>query len=315
MTAHGNDLAANAAKGEAFCRQAAAQGADIALFPEMWSAGYTPGHPSSWQTTWRAAANWQANPPPEAARPAMGSPWHGLPIDRDGHFIQRFQSPARDLKIAIAITYLERWPGAPRNSLSLIDRHGELHLTYAKVHTCDFNDDEFALTPGTDFPVATIETAAGPLAIGAMNCYDRELPEIGRILAVQGTEIVLTPNACGLALNRISQFRTRAFENMIGMAMANYAAPQQNGHSVAFDGVACTPTGEMRAGLLIEAGEGEGIFIASFDLDTLRAYRARGIWGGAFRRPHRYGLLAEEAVATAFRRVNAAGIAYDPLQR
>lgn len=108
MTAQGNDLAANAAKGEAFCRQAAIQGADIALFPEMWSAGYTPHHPGSWQTTWRAAADWPVNPPPKAARPPLGSPWHGLPIDRNGPFIQRFHSLARDLRIAIAITNLER---------------------------------------------------------------------------------------------------------------------------------------------------------------------------------------------------------------
>ncbi len=215
--------------------------------------------------------------PPEAARPAMGSPWHGLPIDRNGPFIQRFQSLARDPKIAIAITYLERWSGAPRNSLSLIDRQGEIQLTYAKVHTCDFNDDEFALTPGTDFPIATIDTAAGPVTIGAMICYDRELPESARILTVQGAEIILTPNACGLEVNRISQFRRWGAENMIGMAMANYAAPQHNGHSAAVECIACTPTGEMRDTLLIEAGEGEGIFIASFDLDVLRAYRARGI--------------------------------------
>ena len=34
----------------------------------------------------------------------------------------------------LALTYLERWPGGPRDTVSLIDRHGELVLTYAKVH-------------------------------------------------------------------------------------------------------------------------------------------------------------------------------------
>jgi N-carbamoylputrescine amidase len=33
MTAHGIDLAANLAKGEAYCRRAAAMGAGVALFP------------------------------------------------------------------------------------------------------------------------------------------------------------------------------------------------------------------------------------------------------------------------------------------
>ena len=40
MIAHGSDQDANRAKGEAFCRQAAQMGADIALFPEMWNTGY-----------------------------------------------------------------------------------------------------------------------------------------------------------------------------------------------------------------------------------------------------------------------------------
>ncbi len=40
MTSDGSDLEANKAKGEAFCRRAHGMGADIALFPEMWSTGY-----------------------------------------------------------------------------------------------------------------------------------------------------------------------------------------------------------------------------------------------------------------------------------
>lgn len=45
MSACGCDQAAHLAKGEAFCRQAAAMGADLALFPEMWNTGYTSAHP------------------------------------------------------------------------------------------------------------------------------------------------------------------------------------------------------------------------------------------------------------------------------
>jgi predicted amidohydrolase len=41
MNSCGDDVAANRAKSEAYCREAAALGADIALFPEMWSVGYT----------------------------------------------------------------------------------------------------------------------------------------------------------------------------------------------------------------------------------------------------------------------------------
>ena len=70
--------------------------------------------------------------------------------------------------MAIAITYLEEWPAAPRNSVSLIDRHGDLVFTYAKVHTCDFDVPEAATTPGDDFYVGALDSAVGPVQIGAM---------------------------------------------------------------------------------------------------------------------------------------------------
>lgn len=53
-----------------------------------------------------------------------------------------------------------------------------------------------------------------------------------------GAEIILTPNACEMEENRLCQFKTRAFDNMVGVALTNYAAPQNNGHSCAFDGIA-----------------------------------------------------------------------------
>src|ERR1700730_4530215 len=176
--------------------------------------------------------------------------------------------------MAIAITYLENWNGAPRNSVSLIDRHGEIVLTYAKVHTCEF-DHEAALTPGNGFPVSTLDTEQGKVKIGFMICYDREFPESARILMLEGAELILTPNACTLDEHRLSQFKTRAYENMVGVAMTNYAAPQNNGHSVAFDGIAygaATPfeDGEPRDTRIIEAGELEDVYLAAFDMDCIR---------------------------------------------
>ena len=38
-----------------------------------------------------------------------------------------------------------------------------------------------------------------------MICYDREFPESARILMLQGAELILVPNACGLDLNRLAQ--------------------------------------------------------------------------------------------------------------
>ncbi|MEK6406093.1 MAG: carbon-nitrogen hydrolase family protein [Acidobacteriota bacterium] len=283
MTGCGNDKSANLAKGDVFCRRARAVGADIALFPELLSVGMTFYDPKK-----------------EGERER----WQALAIGRDDPFIIHFRNLARELNMAIALTYLEKWDGAPRNSVSLIDRHGEIVLTYAKVHTCEF-DFEVALTPGDGFPVCALDTEQGPVKIGFMICFDREFPETARILMLEGAELILTPNACTLDEHRLSQFKTRAFENMVGVAMANYAAPQNNGHSAAYDGVAYPAEDEARDTLIIEAGECEDVCLAGFDIAGIRAYRKREVWGNAYRRPRLYGRLTSEEVEPPFVRRDA----------
>jgi len=87
--------------------------------------------------------------------------------------------------------------------------------------------------------------------------------------------------------------------------MCNYAAPQANGHSIAFDGIAFATDESSRNMKLVEAGESEGVFIADFDLERLRAYRAHETWGDAFRKPRTYvGLTAEAPVPPFFRPEN-----------
>jgi predicted amidohydrolase len=285
LTACGTDQSANLRKGLAFCRRAKELGADVVLFPEMWNIGYTPYH----------AGNL-------GAREA----WQAQAVGADSDFVRRFRELARELGMAIAITYLEAWPGAPRNSVSLIDGRGEVLMTYAKVHTCDFHTMELGCTPGEGFYVRQLETAAGPVQVGAMICYDREAPESARILMLQGAELVLTPNACGLDDRRINQFGARAFENAVAVAMANYAAPQQNGRSVAFgaDGT-----------VLVQADQTEGIHLVDLDMDEVRTYRAKTVWGNAFRRPHRYTLLCSREVDEPFMRRNADGEPFDRSKR
>jgi predicted amidohydrolase len=284
MIGCGDDRDAAQAKGEMFCRRARAMGADVALFPEMWSTGMTFF---------------------EQQQAGARKAWQARAIGRDDPFITHFQRLARELKMAIALTYLERWENGPRNSVSLIDRHGEVVLTYAKVHTCEF-DVESALTCGDGFPVCALDTEQGEVKVGFMICYDREFPESARILMLEGAELILTPNACTLDEHRMSQFRTRAYENMVGVAMTNYAAPQNNGHSAAFDAVAyAVPDGAARDTLIIEAGESEDVYLATFDMDSIRAYRERETWGNAYRRPRLYRRLTATAVEPPFIREDA----------
>lgn len=270
-------LAGNLEKGIASCRAAKERGADIALFPEMWSNGY--------HIYDRPADQWMA----EA-------------IPADSQFVNAFGVLARELDMAVGVTFLEQYEGGPRNSMVLFDRFGRRRIACAKVHTCDF-DVERNLTPGEDFYAAALDTRWGEVRVGAMICYDREFPESARILMLKGAELILVPNACPMEINRLSQLRARAYENMLAIATCNYpdAVPDCNGGSSVFDGVAYLPEQDgSRDMCLLQADGAEGIYLAELDLEQLRRYRENEVHGNAYRRPRKYGLLLDEAVEPPF---------------
>lgn len=270
-------LEGNLEKGAASCRKAKELGADIALFPEMWSNGYRI-----------------------YGRPA--DQWESEAIPADSSFVNAFGALAGELGMAIGVTLLEKHKGGPRNSMVLFDRFGARKISYAKVHTCDF-DVERSLTPGEDFYAAALDTACGEVKVGAMICFDREFPESARILMLKGAELILVPNACPMEINRLSQLRARAYENMLAVATCNYpdSVPDCNGGSSVFDGVAYLPELDgSRDTCIMQAGGAEGIYLAELDLDRLRRYRESEVHGNAYRRPRKYGLLTRETVEPPF---------------
>lgn len=270
----------NRKKGEKWCRRAKDAGADIALFPEMWSCGYS--FPRDVDAL-RAAAT--------AA---------------DGDFVNSFGELAARLQMAVGITFLEQYEPSPRNSFVLFDRFGRRVLSYAKVHTCDFGEER-VLTAGDCFPVSELDTAEGKLKVGVMICYDREFPESARILMLEGAELILVPNACPMEINRLSQLRGRAYENMCAIATANYpkGQPDCNGHSTVFDGVAYLPGEEApRDTCLLEAPAEEGLYLAELDLALLREYRRSEVHGNAYRRPLLYSKILDTAEEETFVRAD-----------
>lgn len=256
--------------GKSACQRASALGAQIALFPEMWSCGYQI-------------------PQDREALNAMA-------ISPDSDFVRGFGRLAAELRMAIGITFLEAHPPRPRNSMILFDRNGEARLHYSKVHTCDF-DLEKMLSPGEDFFVADLDVGGQTVKVGSMICFDREFPESARILMLQGAEVILAPNACPMERNRLAALRTRAYENMLAVVTCNYPAgqPDCNGHSTVFDGVAWLP-GEpgTRDMCVFEAPGEEGVYLAEIDMERLREYRAREVMGKKYRRPEAYGSLTAE---------------------
>lgn len=269
-------LDGNLSKGISACRKAKDMGADIALFPEMWSSGY--------------------------AIPEDISELKKLAVPNDDKFVMSFGELAAELDMAIGITILESFEPLPRNTLILFDRHGNRALTYSKVHTCDFGE-ECRLSRGEDFFVTDLDTAVGNVKIGAMICFDREFPESARLLMLKGAEVILAPNACPMEINRLSALRTRSYENMCAIATCNYpeGQPDCNGHSTVFDGVAWLQSEPgSRDMCILEAVGSEGVFLAGIDLDMLREYRSGEVMGNAYRRPEKYGLLTEEDVREPF---------------
>ncbi len=276
------DQTVNLEMGERYCRRAKAMGADIAVFPEMYSLGYFTKV--------------------DFDNPKAVSKWKEMALSTESPFVMHFQKLAKDLDMAIVITYLEDRQGRLRNTATLFDRNGKNVITYSKVHTCAFFPMEGSIEPGDDFYVAELDTRLGPVKTGIMICYDREFPESARILMLKGAELILTPNACGLDSLRISQFQVRAWENCLVTAMANYAAKQGNGRSCAYNA-----DGKE----IMIADSNEGVFTADIDIEKVRQIRKRTVWSNAWRRPKKYKDLISTDVAEPFLREDAFGRPYD----
>ena len=271
----GNDQSRNLEKGLKSCREAKSEGADLAVFPELWNIG-SIRYPLSGagEESWTASA-----------------------IDQRSDFILSFAALARELKMNIALTYLEAHSPKPRNSVSIINGTGQVVLNYSKVFICDFGEPELLqrypnppdagcdlnCSPGESFDVCVLDGTEGEVRVGAMICADREFPEPAHQLMRNGAELIVVPNACSWDDVRTACLKTRAFENLVGVAMANYPAPVNNGESQAYT---CVPwkDGKPRQMLIAKADEQEQILLASFDVDEIRAFRKFESWRVEYRR-------------------------------
>lgn len=266
----GKSLDENFSIGKNACIEAKKKGADIALFPEMWSDGYD--------------------------LPQDHNALNRLAIGKECAFLTGFRALASELRMAIGITFLEKHDPKPLNSVIFFDRTGGELLHYSKVHTCAF-DLERVLDGGDDFYTADLDFGRGTVKIGSMICFDREFPESARILMLKGAELILAPNACPMEINRLSALRARAYENMVAVATCNYPAghPDCNGRSTLFDGVPWQAEG-VRDMCVFEAPETPGVYVAALDLDRLRTHRSNDIMGDKYRRPDKYDILSDDDV-------------------
>jgi predicted amidohydrolase len=166
----------------------------------------------------------------------------GEPLD--GPWLKRVGELARGLKIHISIGFAERDGEDMHNSVAVFSPAGEVVLCYSKTHCLDepFN------TPGNEFPVAATELGK----LGALICYDRRFPEVPRILALKGAQILLIPAYGRDGERNEALLRTRAWENSVWVVYV-----RQN------QALVINPSGKIIAR---DKGEGDELVLARIDL-------------------------------------------------
>ncbi|MBV6431416.1 MAG: Formamidase [Bryobacteraceae bacterium] len=188
------DKKANLATFEQYARQAAAQGAQLILSPEGFLEGYVGNDKRTPDLT-------------RAQYFAVGEPLDGPPL-------LRVAGLARELGVYLGIGFAESRGGRMYNSFVIFSPQGEAAIHYSKVHN---GDDEPFNTTGVDFPV--VSTPFGKW--GALICYDRQLPETSRILAIKGAQLILVPSWGSYGEMNDAMMRTRAFENGVWVAFVH----------------------------------------------------------------------------------------------
>ncbi|KAB0671720.1 carbon-nitrogen family hydrolase [Oryzomonas sagensis] len=227
---------ANLAQVREALRRAAAQGADLAVLPEMWSSGF---------------AYKSLN---ELAQRTAG-------------IVEELLALSRELNLVIVGSMPE--PGGDKvfNTVFLAD-NGTLAGVYRKIHLFSLLGEDRAFSGGNRWLVA--ETSVGK--VGVIICYDLRFPELSRRLAVEGAQVICIP--AQWPRPREEHWRTllraRAIENQLFVVACNACGPigklELFGMSMVID-----PKGEI----LAEAGDGEGEIVASLDMQAMADWRAQ----------------------------------------
>jgi predicted amidohydrolase len=247
-------------------RAAAQAGAELVVLPEKWPALGTPE-----QTI------------------AAAEPY-------DGPVLRWASELARELGIdLVAGSFSERTDGDRGANTSVhAGPDGEIKATYRKIHMFDvevggkvYKESERE-APGEDIVLS--ETAQGT-GLGLTICYDLRFPELYRILAVKGAQVIAVPAAFTLATTREHWevlLRARAIEDQAFMVAANQVGEHAPGYRSGGRSMIVDPWGVV----LAQAPDKETFVVAELDLERQREIR-RTLPSLANRRPEAYRWPAE----------------------
>ena len=263
------DLASNVAKVTELAIDAASQGAQVILPPELFEGEYFCKVEIDRFFEW--------------ARPVEDHPT-----------IAHFQTLAKKLKVVIPVSFYERSGQHYYNSLAMVNTDGELMGVYRKSHIPDGPgyEEKFYFRPGnTGFKVW--QTEFGTIGVGI--CWDQWFPECARAMVLMGADILLYPTAIGSEPEEPNLITKdpwqramigHAVSNVIPVAAANRIGTEGNqtfyGHSFI-----ANHRGDKVAELDATT---EGAILANFDLAEIGRNRASF---GFFRdrRPDLYQIL------------------------
>jgi predicted amidohydrolase len=251
-------------------RAAAAAGAELIVLPEKWPVLGTPE-----QTI------------------AGAEPF-------DGPVVRWARDTARALGVdLVAGSFSERVEGEERgrNTSVHVGPDGELRASYRKIHMFDvevggrvYKESEHE-APGDEIVLS--ETANG-LGLGLTICYDVRFPELYRILAVRGAEIVTVPAAFTFATTRDHWevlLRARAIEGQAFVVAANQIGEHAPGIRSGGRSMIVDPWGVV----LATAPDSETFVVAELDLERQAEIR-RTLPSLANRRAEAYRWPAEVSV-------------------
>ena len=180
----------------------------------------------------------------------------------DGAFITALREAASTHEIAVIAPIYERSPLAQRvfDTSVWIDANGVVASVYRKLHLYDafgFKESDKFLAGDDVAPLVKSDDSR----CGMMICYDLRFPEMARLLALSGANILVAPSGWVQGDLKVEHWQTmikaRALENGCFVIAPNQVGNIYTGHSMAVD-----PLGRT----LVDLGETEGLEVIELDL-------------------------------------------------